>query len=38
VLELWDEDHISVAADFLPRAVAALTAANASLSAGRGGG
>jgi AcrR family transcriptional regulator len=33
VLELWDEDHISVAADFLPRAVAALAAANASLSA-----
>jgi AcrR family transcriptional regulator len=37
VLELWSEEHIAVAADFLPRALAALTAANASLSASLGG-
>jgi AcrR family transcriptional regulator len=33
VLELWGEEHIAAAADFLPRALAALTAANASLTA-----
>jgi AcrR family transcriptional regulator len=35
VLELWSEDHIAAAADFLPRALAALAAANASLIATR---
>jgi AcrR family transcriptional regulator len=33
VLELWGEEHIGAAADFLPRALAALAAANESLDA-----
>jgi AcrR family transcriptional regulator len=35
VLELWSENHIGATADFLPRALAALTAANESLAASR---
>ncbi|MDR1392958.1 MAG: TetR/AcrR family transcriptional regulator [Bifidobacteriaceae bacterium] len=35
VLELWTEEHIAATADFLPRALAALAAANTSLNASR---